>query len=136
MTNAMDLTDDDSDGLNNRWETFLGTDPGDSDTDGDGVSDSMENRAGTSATDPSSFFVMSRVTQDGADVTITWPSAVGKDYQIECSQDLLSGSENFITVGNIYTATSSLTEVTIPGLIQPGQNQCSFRVLLVEDVIQ
>lgn len=62
-TNALDKADDDGDGLNNSWEKSYDSDPGNADTDGDGMLDGEEHLAGTSPTDEGSQFVVARISR-------------------------------------------------------------------------
>jgi hypothetical protein len=136
MTNLLSATDTDGDGLHDRWEQFLGTDLGSGDSDGDGVSDQDEHRAGTSGTDAAEFLVMSRVDVSESDVTVTWPSVVGKEYQVECTENLADESPYYVVVGPVVAATSSISAVVLPGAAAPERPSCAFRVVLVETPIQ
>ena len=88
--------DIDQDGLRDKWEVANGLDPNDpkgvngplGDFDGDRQSNLAEWMAGTVANDAQSRFELLS-TQLGSDaLQVTWPSAPGRRYRIQTSDDL------------------------------------------------
>jgi hypothetical protein len=67
----------------------VGIDDRNVDTDGDGFVNANEFIAGTSPLDKKSLFTVNSATVDSSGlINITWPSAVGKFYQVQISSDL------------------------------------------------
>ncbi len=129
---AVDGGDDDADGLNNSWEQSLGSDQTNPDSDGDGVSDGHEFRAGTGLNDADSFLAMVQVSpQPDGNVLVTWDAVAGKSYQLQfTSSDLSESSQVFSNVNDVVTATGEVsTTVVTNGMSFPVG---FFRVLLSE----
>jgi hypothetical protein len=132
-TNAMDPRDNDSDGLNNSWEKSLGSNPNDGDTDGDGMSDRDEFRAGTGLTDPDSFLVVADVRRDGDNgLQIEWAAVAGKTYAVEYSTNNLPAQASYQEFSGHVTADGSSDRAC--KLIPDGQipSRMQIRVRLVE----
>jgi len=97
--------DADADGLPDLWETsyFGGTDlPGggpNDDPDADGMTNLAEYLAGTDPLDPASALRLS-VQVEGHVLHLTFPTAVGKHYQLETTQGLNTSWE---PVGEQFT---------------------------------
>jgi len=131
-TNALDPADDDGDGLNNSMEKDLGSDPNSLDSDGDGVLDMDEFRAGTLLNDEESFLAMVELKpQDHTEMMVQWSAVEGKSYQLQyTTEELTSTNLMFWNINSVVNATGSVayTFVTnnLPETIK------SFRVLLVE----
>jgi hypothetical protein len=90
--------DRDGDGHSDLWQIHHGIPSanGDADSDGDGVSDTNEERAGTNPWSPDSVFTMSdfqllRDPRGTESARFTWPALGGKRYQFELSGDLTAG---------------------------------------------
>ena len=86
----------------------------DQDTDGDGCADIDEYAAGTNPFDASSFLAIESV-RPGQAVLLSWPSVVGKRYQIESRTNLLTApwlAEGGVLEGDgsVVTATAVVTE--------------------------
>jgi hypothetical protein len=130
-TSPMDPSDNDNDGLNNSWEKSLASDANNPDTDGDGMADGSEFRAGTDLTNAASLLVMVELRPaGGSDLEVSWDSVAGKQYQIEYTADDLAQNPTYSAVSGVITATSSMSAVLIDdGLLQPAGH---YRVLLVE----
>ncbi|HBA84493.1 MAG TPA: hypothetical protein DCZ95_10405 [Verrucomicrobia bacterium] len=113
--NPLDSEDSDGDGVSNSMEESLGSNPDQTDSDGDGISDDLELRAGTDPTDRESVFVLAiaRLNVDGT-MTLFWPSAEGKRYQVEFTRDDLHSHPDFMPLGEVVTATGPVTETSIP----------------------
>ncbi|NQU11784.1 hypothetical protein HQ590_13400, partial [bacterium] len=105
--------DSDTDGLDNCVEAALGTDPGDPDTDGDGMNDGWETRhrdplvnqdgtvdpdqdsltdeqesiADTDPDDRDSALRIVSITTSGTDCLIVWASVPGRQYQVSAAPD-------------------------------------------------
>ncbi len=127
----MDTADPDGDGLINSWEKSLTSNPNDADSDGDGVGDVQEWRAGTQLTNSQSRLVMVELTPQ-SDVTmgVRWDSVPGKAYQVEFRPgDLLTPSGPYADVSGVITA---LTEVTTTTVTNAPANAGHYRVRLVE----
>ena len=89
------VQDSDGDGVSDEVEEDIGTDPNNPDSDGDGQSDGAElNVAGTDPTNPRSVFKITglrRVT--GNAIELTWSSVPGKSYAVDAGTDLTGWTE-------------------------------------------
>src|ERR1035437_4146275 len=77
--------DRNSNGMSDIWELIYGgssLDPT-GDADGDGVSNGLENVAGTNPFDSNSAPRISAITQSSTNFTVSMPSALGKQYQLQ-----------------------------------------------------
>ena len=130
-TNALDPRDNDSDGLNNSWEKSLGGDLSNPDSDGDGMIDGDEFRAGTDLLDENSVFVTVQITANGeSHAKVSWDSVVGKSYQVELMNGFEADPVCYTNVSDVITATGTVTETTITNGLMSGMGK--FRVRLVE----
>ena len=92
----------------------------------------VHKRAGTDPMDRESRFVMAWMSSGAdSDALIAWESVPGKQYQVEYSNDPLTAEPVYENVSAVITASSPITEVTVPGgfLNEEGH----YRVRLVED---
>ena len=95
--------DNDGDGLTDIGE-ILGTyfdpntptDPNNPDTSGDGHSDWEHFVAGTDPTGSDTFPRILDITREGDEVTLTWLSRAGKNYNIRYADDLQGFPTNFL----------------------------------------
>lgn len=130
-TNAIDPRDNDSDGLNNSWERSLGADLHNPDTDGDGMIDGHEFKAGTDTTDSNSVFVAVWIQPDAmGNACVSWDSVTGKSYQVEGMDSSRADPISYTNVSAVITATDVVTETTITNGLWSGTGK--FRVRLVE----
>jgi hypothetical protein len=82
---AVDHDDTDGDGLNNSWEASYQSDPGETDSDGDGMTDGEEEIAGTGITEEESFFGVADITRISADtLRVSWASELNRTYTLQC----------------------------------------------------
>lgn len=127
----LDTGDPDGDGLNNSWEESLFGDPNNPDTDGDGMPDGPEFRAGTQVTNNTSLLLCVQLQPaGGANVRVYWDSVTGKQYRVERTVDNLDQNPLFTNVSAVITAVTWVTETVITnGLDDPDAH---YRVRLVE----
>ncbi|HSH16944.1 MAG TPA: hypothetical protein VLD18_12970, partial [Verrucomicrobiae bacterium] len=127
----LQLPDSDNDGLPDDWElTYFNTlyRDGTEDSDGDGLSDLDEFRAGTSPVNSSSILRAIAVTGVGSGATtVTWSAVPGRSYQVQ-SRDTLS-EPGWSNVGGPVTATGPSASVPDPN---PGDPDRFYRVVVVE----
>ena len=85
------IDDSDEDGLPDSWETGyfgnLSSTPS-ADPDGDGQDNSVELLTGTNPASGASRFSAAMVPLNPTQLTLTWPSVPGKNYQIQSSSNL------------------------------------------------
>ena len=130
----LDPSDADMDGLNNSWEKSYDTDKEEPDSDGDGMGDWHEVRAGTDPLNAGSLFIMAWVREgelDANDALVAWESVAGRRYQVEYTEDDLKTHPVYTPVGPIITATDAVTDTTITGGLVSDQGH--YRVRLIEE---
>jgi Tol biopolymer transport system component len=89
------VRDTDDDSIEDGWEIqhFGSIDrAADADADEDGVSNVLEFRTGTDPQDAASKFNLSVIATSAQEVTLEWPSGLGKTYQLQRSTTLAPGS--------------------------------------------
>lgn len=130
-TQPMDPADPDGDGLINSWEKSLGADPDAPDTDGDGMADGQEWRAGTLMTDSHSVLAMVQLHPvDDALVDVTWDTVTGRVYQVEFRPGEPGDTTNaYEAVSGIVTALTASTTLTVTNNLAPLGH---YRIRLVE----
>jgi len=126
-TVPLDPTDPDGDGLNNSWERSLGSDPGNRDTDSDGMDDGDEFLAGTSSLDASSVLVIVEVKPVGNHARLTWDAVPGKTYRVEYTPDLLDQNPVFSLIA-VVTADEDTEELLLEDMLENGHG--AFRVMV------
>ena len=118
--------DADSDGIPDTWEiarvghmdilggTYSGTSRP-RDYDGDGQSDLHEYLASTQVLNAADHFSIQDCSSSYSQVTLQWRTVVGREYQVQHTSDLLSGS--WETLSDVYTATTARASamITVPG---------------------
>ena len=115
----IDPSDSDADGLHNSWEKSLGSNPANPDSDGDGMADGPEFRAGTGVTNENSFLAMVQLIPSGNnDLGVVWDSVAGKQYVIEYTADDLKNNPVYTNVTGLLSATGSVTSATITNGMQ------------------
>lgn len=130
-TQMMDGTDYDGDGLTRSWEKSYGSNPDNPDTDGDGMADGPEIRAGTGVSDASSLLIMVQLRPSPpTDLDLFWDSVPGKTYQVDYTTNNLSDNPAFDTIPGTITATGSVSSITVNnGMLTPNAH---YRVHLVD----
>ena len=148
---SLDPGDDDDDGLNNSWETLLGTDDHPSaDYDEDGMSDLDEMLSGTDPTDANSTLIFRFVRREstsqeldsGVEVArplrVKWQSVPGKKYQLEYVLKLVpdpatGGLNLFIPIGDVVTAGAGIYELEMLVNLPADALTGTFRIRLVTE---
>jgi len=80
------------------------------DPDGDGWTNSQEYASGTDPNDRTSLLRISSLETDTQDVTVGFPTVVGKSYRVEKSATLSGGT--WITVADTVAGTGATVEIT------------------------
>ena len=109
--------DSDGDGLADWYEynhngSSTTMDPNE-DSDGDGLNNLDESRAGTSPTDPSAQFIITQTETNNEGMELTWQSELGQTYRITYSDDLINDGFTQTLKSNI-AATPPLNQFTVP----------------------
>ncbi len=112
------MIDLNSNGMSDIWEAIYGgvgtLDPN-ADADGDGVSNLRESIAGTDPFDPTSFPQISSITNSGTNVSIRFPCALGKMYQLQSAATLLRSNLTVWTnETSLVVRTGAVATLTAP----------------------
>src|SRR5438552_16819360 len=106
-----------SNGMSDIWEQIYGAsglDPN-ADTDGDGVPNRLEAIAGTDPLDPDSAPKITVGAYLGDHFTVTIPSQLGKQYQLQSIQPMDSGSwTNWTTEATMVSRTGVVVTLSAP----------------------
>lgn len=128
---AVDSVEDlDGDGLPDAWERrYFGSTNGNAsdDSDGDGLNNLQEFRAGADPTDPSSAALIRSVQAAGPDIIIRFSTVSGKRYQLEKADAL--EAVPWTPVGPAVVGNGSERDVTDAGAAQSGDSFYRLRVL-------
>ncbi|MGI9240376.1 MAG: sulfatase-like hydrolase/transferase, partial [Verrucomicrobiales bacterium] len=110
--------DNDADLLPNAYELANGLDPDSpkdaaADLDGDGNTNYEEWLAGTDPNDPSEFFRVVDLQKASEQISLTWPSVIGRSYQLRWSVDMEAWNPGEILpgTGDELQASFDLTEL-------------------------
>jgi hypothetical protein len=102
--------DTDGDGLSDSEENLAGTDPLNPDTDGDGGLDGFEVAAGTDPLDSASLFRLLTIIRTGGIAFVNWTSVPGRRYTLQVSPDLTEGSWTEVSSGVATSSTSTFAQ--------------------------
>lgn len=110
---ARSIVDLNGNGMSDIWELIYGSglDPN-ADLDGTGMTNLQKSIAGLNPWDPSSVFTASIASISGSTVELTWPSVLGKQYQIEGTASLTTGT--WFSIGSPLAGTGTVMTGTIP----------------------
>jgi hypothetical protein len=111
------MLDLNANGMSDVWEQIYnasGLNPN-ADTDGDGFSNAQEALAGTNPTNALSFPNIPTYSPSGTNFTVTVPSALGKQYQLQSIQPLTGAPwTNWIVEATTIARTGTVVTLTAP----------------------
>src|ERR1051325_3497541 len=84
------------------------------DSDGDGVSNLRESMAGTDPFDANSYPKIPTVAHSSSNFSVTLPSALGKQYELQSVQPQISGWTNWTVESTIIARTGTVVTLTAP----------------------
>ena len=119
-------------GMSDVWEWVFGNgnlDPA-ADADGDGMSNLRESIAGTNPFDSNSVPKISFAVRSGTNFSVTMPSALGKQYQLQSVPGLDSGSLSNWTIEATLVARTGL----VATLSAPASLSAKFFRISISDV--
>ncbi|HXT39066.1 MAG TPA: hypothetical protein VN887_03495 [Candidatus Angelobacter sp.] len=126
------FVDSDADGMDDNWERACFGDlshDGLADSDGDGLSDLMEYKAGTNPIDASSSLnARASVEPSTSRVTVTWDASPGRSYRLEYKNDLAGTNWNPVLAGVLVNGSTAICLDDTPAT----GNQRFYRVVVVE----
>jgi len=105
-----------SNGMSDVWEQIynaVALDPN-LDSDGDGFSNLQESIAGTDPFNANSYPKIPPPAYSGSNFSVTLPSALGKQYQLQSAQPQISGWTNWTVEYTIVARTGSVVTLTAP----------------------
>jgi hypothetical protein len=97
------------------------------DPDGDGMTNAQEYACGTDPTDSRSVFTISQMQSNAADMVVGFATVAGKNYRMERSETLQSGS--WTTVQDNIAGTGGVVHVTDVG--GAGHQKRFYRIVLI-----
>jgi len=118
-------TDSDADGLPDSMELLLGTNPLDPDSDGDGLSDGDEVRMGSSPLDAGSMAIVKMSPSDGVTLTskrpaFEWPAVpFATWYQVWINRNGQNYLRQWVQGTNTWTPSQDLPSGTYQWWVQP-----------------
>ena len=129
-----DDADDDGDGLCNSLEKSLGSDPNNSDTNGNGLGDLVTYLAGFDFSGPSAgLYVTDMVAAfDDGVVALSWSAAEGRRYQVAVTESLTS--PDYTVVGEVIS-TGASAGIELDAAILPAGAFFQVRVIISMDVV-
>ncbi|HOX58407.1 MAG TPA: DUF1800 family protein [Candidatus Paceibacterota bacterium] len=104
-------------GRSDLWELICGADNlnANDDSDGDGVSNTLESTAGTNPFDTGSALKLDAVAHTAATISVTLCGFPGKRYQLLSSPDLVSaGVSNWVTAASVLAQTGTVVTLSAP----------------------
>ena len=118
INTTVTTTDADIDGLPDAYETNhwlnIGVTTGAADSDGDGMTNAQEFRAGTDPRNAASILRLGPPATSGSDKMLSLPSFLGITYRIDYADDLLSAN-HWRTLADQIPGTGSAITITDPG---------------------
>src|SRR5215475_11558894 len=105
-----------SNGMSDVWEQIynaVAMDPN-LDSDGDGVSNLRESIAGTDPFNANSVPRIPTTAHSGSNFSVTLPSELGKQYQLQSAQPQISGWTNWTVESTIIARTGTVVTLTAP----------------------
>jgi hypothetical protein len=120
-----------TDGLPDSWWATYGIDEHDrvaaKDPDGDGFTNAQENALGTSPVDATSTFKVGTMERTGNTLNVSWPSVVGKRYQVQKRASLSTG--DWVDSGSVVTALGASSTANVD--VSDSPNASFVRVILI-----
>lgn len=129
--------DSDGDGLPDAWEIRYGLNPGspvgvdgpNADLDNDGQTNLQEYLRGTDPSVPDQPFVLAVRLENGQQLRVTWPSALGKRYQLQSTSELGSGFQD--VTDSSFPAAGTGSPLSFEQTVPPGSLGRFYRVKIV-----
>jgi thrombospondin type 3 repeat protein len=113
---TVSTTDTDGDGIPDNWENAHMLNPSvndaNIDSDGDGLTNLQEFKAGTDPKNPTSQFRISSIVPNAGNYQIGFPSVLGKTYRLEYRDDLATG--NWKTLTDQIFGTGATIQINDP----------------------
>jgi PA14 domain len=128
LRSALAIVDLNSNGMSDVWELKYNASAllSNVDTDGDGQNALAESIPGTNPFDPNDVFKITTLSQAASNVTLTWPSLLGKRYQVQSATNLTQTV--WTNEGNLLPGVGGPLTATIPSSV----SQKLFRVVVTD----